>query len=240
MRCLRIMMMLGMVLVAGPVLANEALDVTDRQLKESCQATPSLGTTNYPGFSSIMPSNKLGMPPGKSQWAEGQKLYFYARVFDRNCVPVSEAKVELWHADPNGRHRFATAAALATPDAVFAGGGRTTTDNLGEFLFLTLYPGPYEYTVTRKGANGKTIKELIKRSPHFNVRVTHPDFPAYGTSLYFRGDRRNGEDHILKKQSGDVKQQVLMDITPYNGDWNNGAQVTFDIILPAQNPWRRF
>ncbi len=213
----------------------------DRQVKAGCsRATPSLGTTNYPGFSSIMSSNKLAMPPGKSQLAEGQPVFFYGRVFDRNCVPVSEAKVELWHADPQGRFRFATPAALATPEAIFAGGGRTTTSNLGEFMFMTVYPGPYQYTITREGPNGETIKELIKRAPHFNVRITHDELPAYATTLYFENDRRNAEDHILKRYSDGVKERVLMDIAPREGDWNKGAQAFFDIVLPSRDPWRGF
>lgn len=230
---------MGMTL-AGAGHAQEGPDLIDRQVRNRCVATPGLGTSNYPGFNSIMTSNKIAIPPGKSQLAEGQPVYFFARVFDINCVPVSEAKVEVWHADPNGRYRFATKAALATPDAVFSGGGRTTTDNLGEFMFVTLYPGPYEYTITREGPNGEEIKELIKRAPHFNVRVSHPDYPTYNTNLFFEGDRHNGTDHLLKKQSADARERLMMEVTPYSGDWNQGVQATFDITLPNKDPWRKF
>lgn len=224
-----------------PGLASaEVPELIDRQVKNRCELTPSLGSSNYPGFSSMMTSNKIAIPPGKSQMAEGQPVYFFARVFDINCVPVSEAKVEVWHANPDGAYRFATDAALATPDPVFAGGGRTTTDNLGEFMFVTVYPGPYEYTITKKDANGKTYKELIKRAPHFNVRVTHPDYPSYETNLFFEGDRRNATDHLLKKQSADSRQKLLMGVTPYSADWNSGVQATIDIVLPAKDPWRKF
>lgn len=218
----------------------QALDLTDRQVKERCAQTPALGAGNYPGFSSMPTSNNLAMPPGKSVMAEGQPVYFYARLFDRDCVPVSEAKVELWQADPQGRHRFATKAALATPDATFAGGGRTTTTNLGEFAFITLYPGPYEYTITKKRDDGTTYKEVIKRAPHFKMKISHPDYPDYQTSLYFQGDNRNATDHVLKKQSAAVKARVLMPVTPREGDFNHGLQVHYDIVLPGKDPWRGF
>lgn len=215
--------------------AATAQEVVDRYVRKGCVATPSIGTSNYPGFQSVMTNNKLALPPGKSIMATGQPVYFYARVFDANCVPVSEAKIDFWHADPEGRYRFATKAALATPDATFSGSGRTTSTNLGEFTFLTVYPGPYEYYIT---VNKQKI--LIKRAPHFDIRITHPDLGTFETDLYFDGDRHNPGDDKLKKMNGDSQARVMMHVQPRGGDWNHGVQANIDIFLNKASPWRRF
>lgn len=218
------------------VIPDATAQVVDRYVKRNCGVTPRVGTSNYPGFKNIISSNKPAAPPGKALIPDGQPVYFFARVFDQQCVPVTDAKVELWHTDPQGRYRFATKAALATPDAVFAGAGRTYTDNVGQFTFFTLYPGPYQYYVTKDDGT----KVLIKRAPHFNIRITHGDYPTYDTNVYFLGDTRNSEDHKLKGMSAGSRQRLMMDIAPRQGDWNQGIQTTMDIIIPGKSPWKRF
>ncbi len=213
----------------------------DRYLRYDCHITPQISTTNYPGFSNIMSSNKLAFPPGKSILAEGQIVYFFGRVFDQNCVPVTDAKIEFWHANPWGKYRFANKAALATPDPVFSGAGRVYTDNLGEFLFVTIYPGPYQYRLEREDENGMTESILIRRAPHYNLRITHPYYPDFATVLYFANDRRNDNDHRLLKLPANQRQQLMMSITPrFKTDWNFGVQAYIDLFIPGQDGWDRF
>lgn len=219
-----------------------AADVIDRYVKKPCVVTPNVGTSNYPGFKNVMSNNKLAIPPGKALMAPGEKVYFFARVFDQNCVPISDAKIELWQANPNGQHRYASKDALATPDATFAGAGRTSSTNLGEFTFVTLYPGPYEYTIYKTKENGEKYPVVIKRAPHFNITVSHPDYKPFSTNLYFFGDSRNATDHILKGMSEESKRRLMMGVTPRSsvGDWNEGVQATIDIVLPGKSKFRGF
>lgn len=243
----RIVICVAVLLMVGAGSAGYALDfsddvVTDRYVKKPCKVTPSVGTSNYPGFKNVMSNNKLAIPPGKAVMARGEVVYFFARVFDRNCVPVSDAKIELWQANPEGRHRYASKDALATPDPTFAGAGRTSSTNLGELTFVTLYPGPYEYTIYKTNDKGEKIPELIKRAPHFNMTISHPDFKTFSTNLFFFGDSRNATDHILKKMSDESKGRLMMRVTPRSamGDWNEGVQATIDIVLPGKSKFRGF
>ena len=234
--------LIGALCLLFPVTSSAQVALKDRYVHKPCRVTPGVGTSNYPGFKNVMTNNKLALPPGKAVMAPGQPVYFYARVFDSNCVPVTQAHVELWQADPSGRHRYATKAALATPDPTFAGAGRTSTTNLGEFTFMTLYPGPYEYTIYKTREDGTKYAIKIKRAPHFNIKVTHPDLRDFSTNLFFEGDARNAEDHILKQLSDEAKGRLMMKLTPRGkaGDWNTGIQATIDITLPSANKWREF
>lgn len=228
-------------LMSGGALAQYE-GTKDRYIHPNCQITPNIGTTNYPGFSSIISSNKIALPPGKALVAEGQQVFFYARVFDANCVPLRDAKIELWQANPEGKYRFATKPALATPDPVFAGGGRTYSDNQGEFMFFTLYPGPYHWRERRTGSSGNSYYVTVKRAPHFNIRITHPNLKRrFETSLYFEGDMRNEEDVKLRNVKAINQPRLMMSVSPRHGqDWNEGVQANIDIVLPEKDPWRSF
>lgn len=201
----------------------------------NCSVTPAIATSNYPGFTQVMTSNQLAQPPGKSIPAAGRMVKLSARVLDRNCVPVSEAKVDLWQTNPDGQYRYATRAALATPDAVFAGAGRTTTDNLGRFQFDTLYPGDYSYRITTEGGSRVTIY----RAPHLNIKISHPDLRDFQTNLFFEGDSGNPRDHQLRKRSEAQQQKVMMALSPLRIS-ADGLEATIDIVLPAASPFRRF
>jgi len=234
-------MVVGLTMSAHAIEYSEDV-VTDRYVKRPCKVTPSVGTSNYPGFKNVLSNNKLAIPPGKALFAPGEVVYFFARVFDRNCVPISDAKIELWQANPEGKHRYASRDALATPDPTFAGAGRTSSTNLGEFTFVTLYPGPYEYTIYKTDDKGEKIPVVIKRAPHFNLTVSHPDFKSFSTNLFFFGDSRNATDHILKGMSDESKGRLMMRVTPRSsmGDWNEGVQATIDIVLPGKSKYRGF
>lgn len=158
-----------------------ATDVT--KMPMTCKKTPSASTSKYPGEDTIITFNNLAKPFGKSENAEGQLVFFSGRVVDMQCVPVTGATVELWQANPFGKEVYPDAASMTGPAPMFAGAGRSYTNNQGKFSFVTLFPG----------STGKNA------APKFNIRVTHPDLKPFSTALYFEGDRRNLEDPALKR-----------------------------------------
>tara|TARA_B100001123_G_C15216537_1_gene989465 strand:- start:78 stop:701 length:624 start_codon:yes stop_codon:yes gene_type:complete len=204
-------------------LTLSAQGVTDRYIAPRCEQTPLLSTSDYPGYSRVMSHNRLALPPGKSAPAEGQLVYLYGRVFDRNCVPVSEASVEIWQRDATGAYRFITPSQLATPEPAFSGAGRIRTDNLGQFHFLTLYPG--------------TVGRL---APQIQVRISHPSLRTFTTRLYFSGDYRNDNDPSLSQMSNTGRELVTMLVMPRQENWQQGIQVYTDIVLPQTVPFRKF
>ncbi len=186
----------------------------------SCTATPSMQVQNYPGYARIQNGNNLVMPTGKSVEAEGQRVVIYGQLLDRNCVPVSDAQLELWQVDPFGKWMLATRADLATPNPVFAGAGRTSTDNDGRFHFITLFPA----------AAGK-------RAPHFNVRISMRDQKPLSTVLYFADDGRNDKDALYARLSADNKRKVSM---PVNEAGAAGLSATTTLVLPFASAYRSY
>ena len=195
----------------------------DRYVRQNCEVTPSDGNASYPGVKSIIPYNNLAKPVGKPLAAEGQLLYLYGRVFDKNCVPLKDAVVDIWQTDPYGERVKPSGSELALPDPIFAGSGRAYTNDNGEFFFMTLYPAP----------SGS------KRAPKIHAYVTHPEMKTLKTSLYFAGDRRNDEDSHYKRLFEPQRKRVSIEVMP-RSDKDGALQGQIDLIMDGNSAFRQF
>ncbi|MFO1241712.1 MAG: hypothetical protein U1E36_00685 [Rickettsiales bacterium] len=206
----------GMTLAAPAVLAAPAT-----VMPMSCKKTPIVATTKYPGEDNILPFNNLAKPRGKSEAAEGQLVFFSGRVVDVQCVPVSGAIVELWQANPFGKEVYPKQPAMFGPGPVFAGAGRTYTNNQGKFTFVTLFPGGV-------GKNG---------APRFNIRITHPNLKPASTALFFEEDRRNEDDPAFKRIKPLEQAEALIKI---DGEQNAMLMVSKDLVLESNDARKGF
>ncbi len=184
-----------------------------------CTPTARIPAQNYPGEKAIPPGNDLLQPAGKAITAQGQKITIQGRVLDKNCMPVKEAIVELWQNSPTGRWLLAGADDLASVDPVFAGAGRTYTDNDGQFTFVTAFPAP-----------------VGKRAPFVNVKVSGEGIPDLTTALYFSNDTRNAKDDAYGKLAGKLRDSATIRTTQ-DGDELTG---TIDLVVAAKAPYRTY
>jgi protocatechuate 3,4-dioxygenase beta subunit len=111
----------------------------------------------------FQPTNNLLRRPGQVALFCGEKILVHGKVLDDNCVPVSDAKVYVWQVDCGGRYPYQPLKDMIDEDLIdlnsdttFTGNGVATTNNNGEFYFLTIYPSAAHSI-----------------SPHINVRVEH-------------------------------------------------------------------
>lgn len=219
---MRFILFIAVLFVATPSFAQESMGQRDRYVRQDCTPTPSDANASYPGAKHVIPYNNLAKPVGKPLAAEGQLIYLYGRVFDKNCVPLKGATVDIWQPNPFGEYVKPTKDELALPDPVFAGTGRAYTDTNGEFFFITLYPGPY-----------------AKRAPHIHAYISHPEAKNLKTTLYFAGDRRNADDLRYKRLFEPQRQKLSFDVMPRTD--NSGIlQGTIDIILNGSSTYRGF
>ena len=145
--------------ISYPSMAKEAL---------TCKPTQALlAPDNYPGAENIESSNNLRRKTGMAEIATGAAVYVSGRVLDANCVPLSDAVVELWQADAGGHYAYPINNRSNNYDDAFAGSGKTVTDNLGFFRFITVMPG-------RFGNN----------PPLLHLRVSYTDMNPLETLVY--------------------------------------------------------
>jgi protocatechuate 3,4-dioxygenase alpha subunit len=107
--------------------------------------------------------------------AEGPRITLTGVIRDGAAAPVTDAMVEIWHADPAGRY-----------DAEFQGFGRCRTDAEGRFRFTTLKPGPVP-------GRGNAMQ-----APHVLLAIFARGLMRHLlTRLYFAGEALNETDPLL-------------------------------------------
>lgn len=218
------LMLSSAVMLAGLSVASPGAANADKFVLSCEGPTPALSSPHYPGASRIILSNNLARPIGKAEDASGQLVFLRGRVVDEKCTPVANAIIDLWQTNPRGEYRFATREELLTPYPHFAGSGRAVTNNLGEYSFITVFPGP----------NGK-------QAPHINVRINHPDFSELDTALYFKGDRRNATDPRFLGLRPNARQLLQAEIgLKHQLNPSQGLQATFNIMLKGKSPYRSY
>lgn len=198
------------------------------QAAPECTPTPSIATLRHPGAAAIPSTNNLLLPTGKSIESDGQRLIFHGQMLDKQCKPVPDAVVEIWHLNPYGKPRLADKSEIATPYPAFAGAGRTVTDSDGRFTFTTAFPGVGTYWLNKR--------QYVVRAPQINMRIIAPGMKDFNTVVYFENDRRNANDPAYKRLSIERRTSVTMNVTPEE----DNLYGTIQLVLPAYAQYRSY
>ncbi|WP_246522701.1 protocatechuate 3,4-dioxygenase subunit alpha [Neoroseomonas eburnea] len=133
---------------------------------------------------------------GPNAGAAGERIVLAGRITDGTGAAVSDAMVELWQADPEGRY-----------DAGFHGFGRCATDLQGGFRFTTLKPGAVP------GPGNST------QAPHIVISIfARGLMRALVTRAYFAGDVLLAQDPILALVP-EARRDTLIARPAGNGEW---------------------
>jgi protocatechuate 3,4-dioxygenase beta subunit len=168
----------------------------------SCPITPTiLEAITLPP---IYKSNNLRKRIGYSNEAGGEKIIISGIITDASCRPIGNARVDIWQADFQGYYKtfqpnpylndqrlYKKSGLRFTEnydsswkaDENFTGSGSMTSNNLGQFYFLTIKPGG-------------------KESPKIHIRITHKSFPEFNSLLFFP---ENNKANSLQKPAKILK-----------------------------------
>jgi len=103
----------------------------------------------------------------------GRAVDLFGLVLTRSCEPVTDAVVDLWHADDAG----------AYDNKGFRLRGHVLTDHEGRYAFRTIMPGLYP-----------------GRTRHYHVKIKAPgETPVLTTQFYFPEEKRNRQDSLFRR-----------------------------------------
>jgi protocatechuate 3,4-dioxygenase alpha subunit len=148
---------------------------------------------------------------------KGERVWLACRVLDGEGQPVTDAMVEVWQADSEGRYRAMGDASDGVEDG-FRGFGRLGTDEDGKCEFETIRPGRVP------GPKG------VLQAPHIVVAVfARGMLKQLFTRIYFGDDQANKEDEVLALVTHDRRDTLLAHRNPAQQDhWR------FDIHLQGE------
>ena len=133
-----------------------------------------------------------------SQGVAGERVSIEGSIVDGDAAPVTDALVEIWQADANGRYAHPADTQDKPLDPRFKGFGRITTDAQGRFGFATIRPGRVP------GPEGRM------QAPHLNVTLFMRGMLKHLiTRVYFAGDPANAEDAVLQSIPADRRETLI-------------------------------
>lgn len=142
-----------------------------------CRTTPKAENDYEPEV--FETTNNLLRETGQKSLYCGEKIIIAGKVVDQDCVPVGDAKVYLWQVGCKGQYPYAPLKNNIDNTLIhidhrltFTGNGTATTNNNGEFHFVTVYP--------------HSVHQL---APHVNLRVEHHKLGVFQTRLMLKGYR---------------------------------------------------
>ena len=151
--------------------------------------------------------------------APGERIRIEGRVFDGDGQVVSDAMIEIWQADGQGRYATTPDGRPAT-NTRFKGFGRSDTDKDGRYCFTTVKPGQV------LGPNGGL------QAPHINVSVfARGVLRRMFTRIYFDGEAANVNDPILALVPADARGTLIAKRASQGPE----PTYTFDIHLQGRN-----
>jgi protocatechuate 3,4-dioxygenase alpha subunit len=147
--------------------------------------------------------------------AKGERISLKCRVLDGDGLGISDAMLEIWQADAEGRYNHPEDPQEKSCDPECHGFGRMGTCEDGSCEFETIKPGRVP------APNG------VLQAPHLNLAVfARGMLKQFYTRIYFAGDPANTEDPVLALVPEDRRETLMAHKDSPNASlWNFGVRM---------------
>ena len=150
----------------------------------------------------------------------GERITIEGRILDGDAAGVSDAMIEIWQANADGRYDHPDDSQEKLLDREFHGFGRAATDELGCFRFYTIKPGS-------AAGPGNQLQ-----APHINLSIfARGLLKRLVTRIYFPGEKLNATDPVLNTVVPERRSTLIARVE--NSD--QPGILRFDIVLQGEN-----
>jgi len=212
---------LGITAGAG-IIGSSFITPFSKQTAEECKPTPILELGPY----AVMKYRKqadhdidLTQIDGNAGVAFGQIITVHGKITDKNCKPIPGAIVEIWSANHYGKYHHEYDKSERLEDPNFQGWGQAITNELGEYKFKTIYPGPYG-----------------PRTRHIHYKVSKRNYHERTTQLFFEGEAKNNKDFILSSFPHEEQLLITRPIIEKDGIKLVEFNITLDEVQKGSLP----
>ncbi|MFC1659823.1 hypothetical protein ACFL0U_04625 [Pseudomonadota bacterium] len=170
-------------------------------------------------------SNNLIKKAGSFETAAGEPLYIKGIVSDAFGVPIMGVVIRIWQTNAAGKyHTLLEEEDSEYLDPNFSVSGEAATNNIGQYGFITIFPGFFD-----------------NRAPHINMIIAHEKFGRVETQVYFEGHIRNKKDPYYLSYTDKEKQMITADVEYVDQKYPDlGKIVTFNITLDGVHQYKGF
>ncbi len=169
-------------------------------------------------------SNNLAKKSGSFYRAFGEIIYLQGTITDSFGVPINNVAIEIWQANSSGKYHSLLEADSEFIDKNFEMSGKTISNNLGNYQFITIMPGT-----------------STNRAPHINMNIYHPQFGKLETEIYFANHPSNKDDYQYLSYN-DSEKKLLTCKVEYS-EINNPESIKlciFNVVLKGIHQYKKF
>ena len=169
-------------------------------------------------------TNNLAKKTGSFYRAFGEIIFIQGNIADSFGVPIANVVVEIWQTNSAGKYHTLLEKNSEFFDKYFNMSGRTITDNLGNYHFITIMPG-----------------STSGRAPHINFNVYHPKFGKLETEMYFVNHPQNQTDYQYLAYLPKERDLLTADVRTI--DFINPEAIklcTFNIVMKGVHQFKKF
>lgn len=168
----------------------------------------------------IFNSNNLIKKPGSFYRAAGRPIILQGTINDSFGIPINGAIIDIWQANVSGRYHSLLKPNSEYIDKNFNMSGRTVSDNMGNYSFITIMPG-----------------SISNRAPHIKMNIYHEKFGELKTEIYFADQKLNEADfQYLSYKQEDIKL-LTADLFGIN---DSISVYVFNIIMPGSHQFKKY
>lgn len=169
-------------------------------------------------------SNNLAKKVGSFYRAYGEIIFLQGTITDSFGVPIDGAIIEIWQTNAAGKYHTLLEDGSEYIDKYFNMSGRTITDNLGNYHFITIMPG----------AN-------TGRAPHINMNIYHSRFGKIETEMYFEKYPFNITDYQYLAYDEDERKLLTAQVRHSNPlDPRSIKVVNFNITMKGIHQYKHY
>ena len=169
-------------------------------------------------------TNNLIQKTGSFYAAFGEMLFVQGTITDSFSVPIEGAIIEIWQTNSAGKYQTLLDNSSDFIDKNFNMSGRTITDNLGKYFFVTIVPGSY-----------------LNRAPHINFNIYHQKFGKLETEMYFENHPKNNSDYEYLSYSQEDQKLITAKVNLTDIFNSKSTKIaTFDIVMKGVHQYKRF
>lgn len=169
-------------------------------------------------------TNNLAKKTGSFYRAFGEVIFIQGTLTDSFNVPIDGAVIEIWQKNSAGKYHTLLEQDSEFIDKYFNMSGRTVTDNLGNYHFITIMPG-----------------STPGRAPHINMNVYHPKFGKLETEMYFMKHPYNETDYQYLSYTEEERKALTALVR--SSDIMNPQSIklcTFDLVMRGIHQYKSF
>jgi|GEM_PF-844602 len=169
-------------------------------------------------------TNNLAKKTGSFYRAFGEIIFIQGNISDSFGVPISNVVVEIWQTNSAGKYHTLLEKNSEFFDKYFNMSGRTITDNLGNYHFITVMPGSYS-----------------GRAPHINFNVYHPKFGKLETEMYFINHPQNQTDYQYLAYTNQERDLLTADVRTIDFIDPEAIKLcTFNLVMKGIHQFKKF